>query len=161
MLSTEKFYLKVESKAVFPSPGLTLAYNDRGHSYKRSKKKVSQSRSITFLRHSTIHRSSKLHKHAEARLPCLSITNNREIQYSLFFRSSGFPFFTDATTISPTPASGNLFKCEPKPYGSMMKSDLAPLLSAQFKTAPTGRPSVRRYLLPEVPAPVGLRTYIQ
>jgi len=75
-------------------------------------------------------------------------------RYALFFLSSGFPFFTDATTISPTPASGNLLRCDPNPKGSMINRDLAPLLSAQFKTAPTGRPRVMRNLLPEVPAPV-------
>lgn len=77
---------------------------------------------------------------------------NRKIN-SLFFLSSGFPFFTDATNMSPTPASGSLLRCEPKPYGSITKSDLAPLLSAQFITAPVGRPSVRRNLLPEAPEP--------
>lgn len=73
---------------------------------------------------------------------------------ALFLRSSGFPFFTDATTMSPTPASGRRFRCEPKPKGSMRYSDFAPLLSAQLRTAPTGRPRVRRNLFPEDPAPV-------
>src|ERR1700722_1969041 len=77
----------------------------------------------------------------------------REPGDSLFFLSSGFPFLTDATIMSPTPASGNLFKCAPKPNGSMMNKDLAPLLSAQFRIAPTGRPSVIRNLLPEAPPP--------
>lgn len=53
--------------------------------------------------------------------------------------------------MSPTPASGNLLRCEPNPYGSIRKSDFAPLLSAQLRTAPTGRPSVRRYFLPVAP----------
>lgn len=39
--------------------------------------------------------------------------------YSLFFLNSGFPFFTDATTMSPTPASGSRFRCEPVPYASI------------------------------------------
>ena len=74
--------------------------------------------------------------------------------YVLFLRSSGFPFFTDATTMSPTPASGRRFRCEPKRKGSMTKRDFAPLLSAQLRTAPTGRPRVSRNLFPAVPAPV-------
>lgn len=40
------------------------------------------------------------------------------------------------------------------PYASITKSDLAPLLSAQLRTAPVGRPMVIRNLLPEEPAPV-------
>ena len=76
---------------------------------------------------------------------------------ALFLRSSGFPFFTDATTMSPTPASGRRFRCEPKPKGSMRYSDFAPLLSAQLRTAPTGRPRVRRNLFPEDPAPVNTK----
>jgi hypothetical protein len=50
--------------------------------------------------------------------------------------------------MSPTPASGSLLRCAPKPKGSMRKSDLAPLLSAQFRTAPTGRPRVIRNFEP-------------
>lgn len=84
--------------------------------------------------------------------PLLGIQHHSKYN-SLFLRSSGFPFFTDATTISPTAASGSLLRRAPKPYGSMMKSDLAPLLSAQLRTAPTGRPRVRRNLLPAPPAP--------
>lgn len=53
--------------------------------------------------------------------------------------------------MSPTPASGNLFRRAPNPYGSIKKSDFAPLLSAQLRTAPTGRPSVRRYFFPVTP----------
>ena len=73
---------------------------------------------------------------------------------ALFLRSSGLPFFTEATTMSPTPASGRRLRCEPKRKGSITKSDFAPLLSAQLRTAPTGRPRVSRNLLPDVPAPV-------
>jgi hypothetical protein len=78
---------------------------------------------------------------------------NEYDQDILFFLNSGFPFLTDATTMSPTPASGNLFKRAPNPYGSMINNDLAPLLSAQLRTAPVGRPKVIRNLLPEAPPP--------
>ena len=53
--------------------------------------------------------------------------------------------------MSPTPASGSRLRRAPKPYGSMMNRDFAPLLSAQLRTAPTGRPRVRRNFLPLAP----------
>jgi hypothetical protein len=37
-----------------------------------------------------------------------------------FFLSSGFPFFTVAITISPTPAAGSLFRRAPMPLTEMM-----------------------------------------
>ena len=80
-------------------------------------------------------------------------SNKKESKYSLFFLNSGFPFFTDATTISPTPASGSLFSRAPKPYGSIRNKLFAPLLSAQLSTAPTGRPRVKRNFVPEAPPP--------
>jgi hypothetical protein len=56
--------------------------------------------------------------------------------------------------MSPTPASGSLLRWAPNPQGPIKKMDLAPLLSAQLRTAPTGRPRVRRNLVPEAPPPV-------
>ena len=56
--------------------------------------------------------------------------------------------------MSPTPASGSLLRCAPKPKGSIKNRLLAPLLSAQLRTAPTGRPSVKRNLEPAAPAAV-------
>ena len=51
----------------------------------------------------------------------IGITDIKAIKrYALFFLNSGFPFFTDATTISPTPASGSLLRWDPNPKGSIM-----------------------------------------
>jgi hypothetical protein len=58
--------------------------------------------------------------------------------YSPFFRRSGFPFLTVARTISPAEAAGSLFKRDPDRVTAMMYKFLAPLLSQQFMTAPTG-----------------------
>lgn len=68
-----------------------------------------------------------------------------------FFRSSGFPFFTVASTMSPTPADGRRFSTPLMPFTEMMYRFLAPVLSAQLITAPTGRERVVRNLLPEAP----------
>ena len=57
-----------------------------------------------------------------------------------FFRSSGFPFFTDTITISPDPALGSLFKRPPMLQTEMILRFFAPELSAQLTTAATGRP---------------------
>lgn len=81
--------------------------------------------------------------------------------YLLFFLNSGFPFLTDATNMSPTPASGRRLRCEPVPKGSITKRDLAPLLSAQLRTAPVGRPMVILNLLPEAPEPVNTRCSLE
>src|SRR5256885_1982924 len=66
-----------------------------------------------------------------------------------FFLKSGLPFLTVAITISPTPAAGNLFNRPWIPLTEITYKFLAPELSAQFMTAPTGRPKVIRNLLPE------------
>lgn len=58
--------------------------------------------------------------------------------------------------MSPTPASGSRLRWAPKPKGSIMKRDLAPLLSAQLSTAPTGRPSVSLNFVPAAPPPDGM-----
>jgi hypothetical protein len=58
------------------------------------------------------------------------------------------PFFTDATTMSPAAAAGRRLRRAPTPCTAMTKRFLAPELSAQFITAPTGSASVRRNLLP-------------
>ena len=55
-----------------------------------------------------------------------------------FFRSSGFPFFTEATNISPAVADGNLFSLPLIPLTAITNRFFAPVLSAQFITAPTG-----------------------
>ena len=70
-----------------------------------------------------------------------------------FLRSSGLPFLTVAMTMSPTPAWGNLFKRPPTPKTDRMYRFLAPVLSAQFMTAPTGRARDILSLLPAHPRP--------
>lgn len=59
-----------------------------------------------------------------------------------FFLNSGLPFLTVAMIISPTEAAGILFKRPCTPLTEMTYKFLAPELSAQFITAPTGRPAV-------------------
>ncbi|KAF4522948.1 hypothetical protein B566_EDAN009539 [Ephemera danica] len=65
---------------------------------------------------------------------------------SPFFRSSGFPFFTVATIMSPTAAAGKRFKRPFTPCTAMTYSrglffnSNSPVLSAQLMTAPTGKP---------------------
>lgn len=68
-----------------------------------------------------------------------------------FLRRSGFPFLTVAITMSPGPPAGRRFSLLPQPHTEMMYRFLAPVLSAQFMTAATGRPSDIENLLPEVP----------
>lgn len=68
-----------------------------------------------------------------------------------FFRSSGFPFLTVAMTMSPTPPAGRRFRRAPIPLTEMMYRLRAPELSAQFMTAPTGRPRVILSLPPGAP----------
>ena len=83
-----------------------------------------------------------------------------------FFLRSGFPFFTVAITMSPTQAEGSLLRRPLIPFTEMMYKFLAPVLSAQFMVAATGRPSDIRNLLPaEPPRPVDkkwapARTYL-
>jgi len=64
-----------------------------------------------------------------------------------FFRSSGLPFFTVAMTMSPIVAFGRRLRREPKPLTEMTYKFFAPVLSAQFMTAATFRPSVVRNLV--------------
>lgn len=68
-----------------------------------------------------------------------------------FFLSSGFPFLTVARTMSPDAAAGNLFNRPLMPLTAIMYKFLAPVLSAQLITAPTGRPTAMRNFPPEVP----------
>eukprot|EP00249_Psilotum_nudum_P034363 c53325_g1_i1 orf=71-685(-) len=68
-----------------------------------------------------------------------------------FFRRSGFPFFTVAMTMSPTHAAGSLLSLPFTPFTEITYKFLAPVLSAQFTTAPTGRPSDIRNLFPDDP----------
>uniref|UniRef100_A0A915BY86 Uncharacterized protein n=1 Tax=Parascaris univalens TaxID=6257 RepID=A0A915BY86_PARUN len=68
-----------------------------------------------------------------------------------FLRNSGFPFLTEATNISPTPALGNRFNRPLIPYTAITNKFLAPVLSAQFITAPTGNPSETRNFAPDAP----------
>jgi len=55
-----------------------------------------------------------------------------------FFLRSGLPFFTVAKTMFPGHAAGSLFSFACVPCTDMMYKFLAPLLSAQLTTAPTG-----------------------
>ena len=68
-----------------------------------------------------------------------------------FFLRSGFPFFTVAITMSPTQAEGRRFKRPLIPFTEMMQRFFAPVLSAQFTVAATGRPSDMRNLFPAEP----------
>ena len=94
------------------------------------------------------------------------IINDREskkwIQYTLkshsnylnrlpFFLKSGFPFLTVAMIMSPTQAAGNLLSLAPKPLTAIVYKFLAPVLSAQLITAPTGKPSEILNLPPPTP----------
>lgn len=69
-----------------------------------------------------------------------------------FFRNSGLPFFTVATNISPQPAAGSLFSLPLIPLTAITNKFFAPVLSAQFITAPTGKPSDILNLAPVAPA---------
>ena len=74
---------------------------------------------------------------------------------SPFLRNSGLPFFTVATNISPHPAAGSRFKRPFTPCTAITKRFLAPVLSAQLITAPTGKPSEILNLAPaEPPRPI-------
>lgn len=53
--------------------------------------------------------------------------------------------------MSPTPALGSLFNRPRIPYTAITKRFLAPVLSAQLITAPTGRPREMRNLAPDAP----------
>ncbi len=68
-----------------------------------------------------------------------------------FFLKSGLPFFTVAMTMSPTAAAGSLFNRPFTPFTEMTYKFLAPVLSAQLTTAPTGRASDIRNLFPAEP----------
>lgn len=69
-----------------------------------------------------------------------------------FFLSSGFPFLTVAMIISPMAADGNRFWRPPTPVTEITNKFLAPVLSAQFITAATGKAKVVRNLFPLTPA---------
>ena len=136
-------YLKVEENTISPTPCFALTDNDDGHSWKME-------------RISSWYRGSVGSTNIGS-LPLLSPPNTNTYSLeknSLFFLSSGLPFLTDAMIISPTPASGSLLRWAPQPNGPIKKMDLAPLLSAQLRTAPTGRPRVRRNFVPAAPPPI-------
>lgn len=61
------------------------------------------------------------------------IPSHAKTKDSPFFRSSGFPFLTEATTMSPEAAAGSLFSRAPIPWTAMTKRFLAPELSAQLE----------------------------
>lgn len=68
-----------------------------------------------------------------------------------FLRNSGFPFLTVATNISPHPAAGRRLRRPLIPCTAMTNKFLAPVLSAQLITAPTGKASEIRNLAPAEP----------
>merc|ERR1719204_703469 len=70
-----------------------------------------------------------------------------------FFLRSGFPFFTVHTIRAPIEALGSLFSLPLILVTPIMKIFFAPVLSAQFKIAATGRPSVTLYFSPPVVLP--------
>lgn len=85
-------------------------------------------------------------------LRCLTITAGMT-----FLRRSGFPFLTVAITMSPTQADGNLLSLPLIPLTEIMYRFFAPVLSAQFTVAATGRPSDILNLFPaEPPRPENL-----
>ena len=61
--------------------------------------------------------------------------------------------------MSPTQAAGSLFNLAPKPLTAMTYKFLAPVLSAQLITAPTGKPSEILNLPPPTP-PLPLKKLI-
>lgn len=69
-----------------------------------------------------------------------------------FFRNSGLPFLTVATNMSPQPAAGSLFNLPLIPLTAITNRFLAPVLSAQLITAPTGKPRDILNLAPVAPA---------
>jgi hypothetical protein len=73
-----------------------------------------------------------------------------------FLRRSALPCLTEQMTKSPIAAAGRRFWTPERPFTEMMKRDLAPVLSAQLRMAPAGRPAVMRNLPPTwPPRPVG------
>jgi hypothetical protein len=86
-----------------------------------------------------------------ATIPFLSPATHTPKRNSPFLRSSGLPFFTVHMTMSPGAAAGRRLRRAPNPETAMMYKFLAPELSAQFMTAPTGRPRDMRNLLPAAP----------
>ncbi len=69
-----------------------------------------------------------------------------------FFLSSGFPFLTEATNMSPLAAAGSLFRRPLIAFTAMTKRFFAPVLSAQLMTAPTGH-AVEILNFPPAPPP--------
>jgi len=68
-----------------------------------------------------------------------------------FFLRSGLPFLTEAMNISPTEPLGNLLSLAPVAVTEIQNKFLAPVLSAQFMTAPVGRPQEIFSLVPLLP----------
>merc|ERR1712020_742612 len=68
-----------------------------------------------------------------------------------FFLSSGLPFLTVAKTMSPLAAAGRRLRRPLIPLTAMIYKFLAPVLSAQLMTAPTGRPKAMRNFAPAEP----------
>merc|ERR1719397_1636692 len=68
-----------------------------------------------------------------------------------FFLSSGLPFLTEARTMSPLQPAGSLFNLPLMPYTAMTYRFLAPVLLAQFMTAPTGQAKEILNLAPAAP----------
>mmetsp|Transcript_28524 Transcript_28524/g.55664 ORF Transcript_28524/g.55664 Transcript_28524/m.55664 type:complete len:100 (+) Transcript_28524:684-983(+) len=77
------------------------------------------------------------------------------IAVKTFFLNSGFPFLTVANTISPMLEAGNLLSLPFIRVTAIIYKFLAPVLSAQFITAPTGKPKEVRNLFPTL-APLPL-----
>merc|ERR1719430_2285048 len=67
------------------------------------------------------------------------------------FLLNGFLCFTVAKTISPLAAAGSRFNRPRIPPTAIMYRVLAPVLSAQLITAPTGRPREMRNFAPAEP----------
>ena len=74
--------------------------------------------------------------------------NHRFVKHIPFLRSSGLPFLTVAMTKSPIEAAGKRFKRPFTQLTAITYKFFAPELSAQFITAPTGKATVMRNLLP-------------
>ena len=72
-------------------------------------------------------------------------------------RRSGLPFFTVAITIEPVDAPGRRLRREPQRLTAITYRFLAPVLSAQFITAPTGHAMDILYLVPEAAPPPAYR----
>jgi len=107
--------LEIEEDTISPAPRFALTNYDSRHSYE--KRDVSDEISKNYISPILLPLVSNISRNSK---PAILMHLRTEFGGSLFFLNSGFPFFTEATTMSPTPASGSLLRRAPKPKGSIM-----------------------------------------